>query len=253
MEVIKSIDFVGSPIQFRFKSSEKFKSVYGGLLTMILIFMVSIFSVPLIQGLMAFVSPSVVKSFGFDPTAFLNLTHDFPLMMTVAQRGNIYFDDPDSYYTISAFAYHGYYALNGTEKFLKLDLTKMDMHKCSNDTIRNDFGEHTNLFLKSFTAPDLSYGYCFPMGQNLSYIFGFLGERPLQYLAITIDICDNSTSKVPCKSIDQIKKTLSGAILLMSYPDYYLDHDNREPATFFLNTKAFPISASFYKRYYDIY
>jgi hypothetical protein len=171
------------------------------------------------------------------------------MMMSVAQRGNVYLDNPDAYYTITAIAYNGNYTYNGTERTLVLNLTNMDMHKCSNETIRKDFGEYTEQFLSSFSGNDLSLAYCFPMGQSLSWIYGFVGQRPVQYLDFSINICDNATSKVKCKTKDEITKALGNGVLLVSYPDYYLDANQYDPGVFFISTKAYPVSPTFFKRY----
>jgi len=248
MNAFKYIDFIGSPIQFRFKTEEKYKSIFGGILSIALIFMILIFSFPLFIGMLTYSTPNVVKGSINKESAYLDLSKNFPLMMTVFQRGNIYLPNQDSYFTISAFSYNGNITYNGSQKILTLNLNPMNLHKCSNDTIYNDFGEYTNLFLSSYSNPDLSTAYCFPMGEKLAYIYGFPGQRPVNYLSFSINFCDNSTSLVKCKTMDEIKKALSNAMFYLSYPDYYLDHSKTEPGVFFLNSKVFPVSATFFKR-----
>jgi hypothetical protein len=249
MNNIKYLDLIGSPIQFKIHSSERYQTVLGGLLTVILICLVVALTTSLLIGLSTNQSPIVNRSSLYMKEPFLNLTHNFPIMMQVVQRGSVLFDNPDVYFTITALAYNGNFTYNGTDRTTILNLIKMDMHKCANDTIYSDFREHTNDFLSTLKSPDLSKVYCFPIGQNNSWLYGIYGQRPLQYIDFSINFCDNATSKVPCKSKEEMIKILSTVFLSVSYPDYYFDPNLHDPAIFYINTKAFPISSILYKRY----
>ncbi len=252
MNNIKYLDLIGSPIQFKIHSSERYQTILGGLLTVILTGLVLALIVNLLIGLSLNKSPIVNRSSSYINEAFLNLTQKYPIMMTVVQRGIVHLNNPDSYYTITALAYNGNYTYNGTNRTANLNLKRMDMHKCANDTIYSDFGDHTNDFLSALTTPDLSKVYCFPIGQNDSWLYGIYGQRPLQYLDFSVNFCDNATSKVPCKSMAEITKTLSTVFLIVSYPDFYFDPNLHDPGIFYINTKAFPISSTFYKRYFRL-
>jgi hypothetical protein len=208
MDRIKYFDFIGNPIQFKIHSSERYRSTLGGILSIIIFGLVISLTISLLIGLSQNKDPIINRSVNYRDVAFLNLSN-FPIMMSVAQRGVIYLDNPDSYYTITAFAYNGNYTYNGTERSLVLSLITMDMHKCSNETIYKDFGEYTDQFLSAFPGNDLSLAYCFPKGQELSWISGLPGQRPLQYIDFSINICDNATSKVKCKTKDEITKALA--------------------------------------------
>ena len=245
---IKYLDLIGSSIQFKIHSSERYQTVLGGFLTVILTGLVLALIINMLIGLSTNQSPIVNRSSSYMKESYLNLKEKFPIMMTVVQRGIVHLDNPDSFYTITALAYNGNYTYNGTNRTANLNLIKMDMHKCANDTIYNDFGEQTEDFLGALTTSDLSKVYCFPRGQNNSWLYGIYGQRPLQYLDFSINFCDNATSKIPCKSMAEITKALSTVFLIVSYPDYYFDPNKHDPGIFYINTKAFPISSTFYKR-----
>ena len=249
IDKIKSFDCIGNPIQFKIHSSERYQTVLGGLLTLTIVSLVVSLTISLLVGLSKNRDPIINRSVNYRNNTFLNLTQNFPLMLTVAQRGNIFITNPDSYFTITAYAWNGNYTYNGTERKAVLTLTQLDLHKCSNETIHNDFGKYTDMFLNAFSGTSLDQAYCFPMGQDLTWIEGYPGQRPVQYLVISVNFCDNSTSKVKCKTKDEIIKALSNGVLLISYPDFYFDPNLYDPGVFFISTKALPVSTLFFKRY----
>jgi hypothetical protein len=239
--MLKSIDLIGNQIGIMKDGHYKNKSVFGGILTIILSFLSLSAFINFGLQIVEKKNPKVMTGNLFELSPFLNLSKNFPLIVNVIQRGAIPLDDFQTYYNITMVNFYQTME-NGIPKKV---LTPMKMRICQEE----DFLNQKKDFLSVANPSNSLYYFCLPQDQIIQ-LWGSIGTSDNNYLALLINKCQNGTDII-CKSDSIITSKFSNMFVQLLVRDFYFDHNNNTNAEQkYLKAINIPISSDFYKRAY---
>jgi hypothetical protein len=233
------IDMVGPTAQLNTYSNKKFKTVSGGIITIITALTLCSFSIYF-----------SVLTFGRKKASMIqnrlpndNPWYDYynsPIMIGLVGSDLTFNETSDSkLYNIKA-KYHHY-----GSGFSSVEETNISVSRCDSSV----WGQNEEEFSSIYFAP---LYYCLDINDP------FVKDNPIKgqvgsfdengFYAFYINKCVNDTSDIICGTDDQIKSATSNIFLGIVYVDYYIDSTSyHKPGNRFLNTIVFPLDQSVYK------
>jgi hypothetical protein len=244
MDLIISSDLIGNRIGLKIKSEFYHKSFLGGILSIILGVMTVAATLSFGMQIIYKINLKVIQTSDYESLPNMNLTRNFPLVVNVVRRGAFALENFQSYYNISVVNYNQINT-NGTPV---VTLSEKKIRICTD----KDLNGRKSQLLEVANPSNLSLYYCLQQDQNLE-IYGQMGTRKVNYLAILIKRCVNGTDVV-CKSREMIDAQFTNVFIQFISSDYYFDSTNyNEPGQIYFKSTNIPITSNFYKRAYLYY
>jgi hypothetical protein len=246
IKIFKQLDMLGTPIKLRMKRKEDYRSVLGGISTIIFFVISLVIIVSFGRELIYKENPKVTLSKAFQTGGRIKMTNNFPLVLNVIKRGGFTILDAEKIYSIKMVTFNVTGTSNGVPNIIK---NPVNISICKEE----DLNGRINELLSTMNPPTLSAFYCLKQNQNME-IFNNIGFSFFNYYALLINRCVNGTGII-CKSNAEIDDIFSQSVFInIINPDYYFDSNSLEdPGQFYSKVFSFPISTSFYKRIYIYY
>jgi len=210
-QLIKSSDFFGPSINFTIRNDTNFKTVFGGLISIIVyalyIFFFVLFGKDMIFNLnptitLDTLTPDLYEEYKIDENLFFAWKIDDVM-------GNSLKDD--------LFKAKLYYSQFDNIKNVETYNTYLSMLNCTDKKFDKNFnGTHYDRV--NWTCFDFSKIFNMPL-------YGTFSTSNVSYLGFDLDICDNDNNqlKFNCKDYKQVRKKLSKQITLLSTLTYEVD------------------------------
>jgi hypothetical protein len=244
MDLISSGDLIGNRIGLKIKNEFYHKSFLGGMLTLILGILTFVATISFGMQIVYKTNLKVIRTEDYESLPYMNLTGNFPMVVNVVKRGAFALENFNKYYNISVINYNQINT-NGTPV---VTLTEKKMRICEDP----DFNGRKKQLLEVANPSNISLYYCLQQDQNLE-IYGQMGTRKVNYLAILIKRCVNGTDVI-CKPKETIDAQFANMFVQFISSDYYFDSTNyNEPGQIYFKSTNIPITSNFYKRAYLYY
>jgi len=241
---IRMFDYIGNRVGMKINDSFYYQSTVGGCLS---IFLAILTLVGIINfGLQIFTKTNlkVINTSNYEPLPSINITGRFPFMVNVVKRGAYPLENFKSYYNVSLINYN---QIN-TNGMPVVTLTEKRMRICQEE----DFQGRKDQFLQVANPSDPSLYYCLANDENIE-LYGYMGTRKVNYLAVLIKRCVNGTDII-CKPKEVIDAQFANMFIQFIASDYYFDSTNYEhPGQAYFKSTNIPITSNFYKRAYMYY
>jgi hypothetical protein len=220
-QFISRADYFGKSVELIFDSEPKLKTLFGGILSIMMYLCCFSFSFSIVFELIFRLNPSTnISTQTQDSSPLLNITEHqmtFAFFILTNQYENL--NDP-SYITVSAYQYK----MNRTDSELSNSNIPLELISCTNyKSYFDDKG-----FGDNFTANGLDSAYCFNWNATDSDVIigGNFIQDYFSNLYISIKKCDNLTSQVPCKSEVEIASKIQQGYFELYYIDWNVDPNN---------------------------
>ncbi len=237
-------DFISEKPQILLNNSYRSKTIYGGLLSLISIILISV-------ALLKFGYEMVTRAnstlaYNQTPVSTASFTYgQFPFMVALLDNGLKLIENEDRYYYFLADVWNftpdnstGQIVMNLLRQTVQTEKCNLDKH----------FGAYRDYFK---AVPYLSHHYCAVPGQNIT-LFGIYGSiQPYNFLDFWVSTCVNDTSvnRTNCHSRQESQARLVNTYISYQYLDYFIDHSNiHNPGQLILNSEIIPVSSTIYKR-----
>jgi hypothetical protein len=243
--ILIGLDYFGQPVRLTFNGSKKFSTEIGGLLT------ISIFCVILVliiqQGgdLLKHLKPKVnVMDLYLLDQPIIEIS-DTNIMFSVQLLTNTFQPSSDaSYFTMQLEQF----VVERNEKGSFFNTYPIHLESCSLHI--DSFFKQGN-FSQELLDNHIPDSLC--LKNHTGRIGGKFTSNYFSNLKFTIMKCNNQTTKVPCKSPQEINEFLNGAYFEFYYIDKYINSENfTHPFQYFLNTYFLPLDPFSYK-FVDLY
>ena len=256
---MKNLDLLQNEIGLMIDGNDKKKSTFGAILTIFIIILTIISIMVFGEDMIKKINPKSSYSKNFQELNNLNFSGNFPLMVTLVQRGAKKLPEHEKYFDISFYnIFLSQNVVNDTVPFTKRQYL-------SGNCKKEDLNGYYEDFNSVISPTDIDYFYCLKQNQKIE-IFGTIGQRNNTYMAILINKCINSTSnfsninnsndktEIICKSPKEIEDALENIFISIYTIDYYVDvSDYVNPAKPYVRNQIIPISFLIYKRQYIYY
>lgn len=231
------------------RSSEqylRFKTVYGGTLTILIVMLIIAASISF--GLDLLQRKNSTITYNLLPADETNRAEvgDFPYMVALLDNGLKLLPEEDRWYSFLSETWD-FYPQNSTDGTIQMALTRKKIltERCNID---KHFGKYRELFKD---VPYLNHHYCLVPGQNVT-TYGLYGStKPNNFIDHWISTCVNNTAlnKTDCYSREQSKARLVNTYISYVFLDTAIDHNDVEnPTKVVLRSEILPVSSSIYKR-----
>jgi hypothetical protein len=204
-----AIDLFGVEPKLQMKSSSKFNSIIGGLISITFYIVTGLGILYFGQELFLREFPEVVESVEYEinPRRFNLTSNKFALFFGVSDSKD-YFIDPTVYQLQAEFT--SYYKDRLTQK---TQVVPLRFESCEAE-------KHFSGFAQQISMYNLSNYQCINTDDlNQVYLEGFWVMTNYTELNIVVGLCNNSTSSAVCKPREQIVKRLTTGSFLVSFTD----------------------------------
>lgn len=210
ISLISQLDLFRSPIVIKFEKNEKNSTYFGFIFSLAIIIFLSVYffnSDVFLKQL-----PTIVNI----DIANVNRPHisykDKLFAISITDESSVAYND-DTIFEIKVVNRYLQVSPSNNGFYYVKNITK-SLHLCQPSDFKNN--EYINLGLKG--------AYC--LDNNFFETQGFWDENKLMFLEITIEMCDNKTSKKICKSTTEIQRFLNGKDFNVYYEGINLDPKN---------------------------
>jgi hypothetical protein len=243
--LVTNVDYFGQRVELTFNKEKYFKSVLGGIFSILMYCACFSFVISIGLQLVLKLNPSTIVSTQKEPTAPLIDISKEDLLFAAYILTSDYepLNDP-SIATISGYQY----ILNRTDAEVYSANVPLELTNCS--LYKSYFNERG--FTNDFNNNRLEKGLCFKFLNNT--IIG--GNFILDYFSnvfLSVEKCNNVTSKVQCKPNEIIEAKLKRSYFELYYLDWNIDLPNYDVPfnRFFAN--YFTLIDPFSQRLVDLY
>jgi hypothetical protein len=239
---VTSIDYFGQKVELAFNKERYFKSVIGGIFSIMMYCCCISFIISIGLQLVLKLNPSTVVSTQKESTAPLKEINEEDMLFAFY----ILTADYEPLNDLSVAEITGYqYVLNRTETDVFDDNVPIELTNCSE--YRSYFNDRG--FSDDYTKNGLDSGLCFKFSKDQTIIGGNFILDYFSNLYISVKRCDNKVSKVACRSKEEIEAKLKGSYFELYYLDWNVDPNNYDNpfSRYFANyfTILDPISSRF--------
>ena len=240
MQFVKNLDFLSFKVNFTFndKGEIRLKTLMGGILSILLVLLSSIFTFYFLLRLLNRQDENVIFSTEMSENLNLSYSINIPFMFRLSDTYSKPIPNQNIYHYYIRFWYT---IENSTNQYYE----EIPMSKCD---INKHFSEYKQYFknmedLNSFICPEIRLN-----NQTLYGIYG--GNKPFSYYDFSILKCINNTIfNLTCNTEAEIQNKLSDSYLDMRYIDYIMDfRSNKKVNKIVIKSERFSISSTMYKR-----
>ncbi len=229
---LRKIDYVGYTPKMYFQNQMKFKTLIGGVLTIIISVLTILASISFGDDIYLRKNPAILLNKNFIEPEY-NMTQQniigYRLFFTGGKR------IPELNRLVDIFMLHTVFDPNLQES----TLTRYEMIKCSNaDIYKQNFLNLTNII----KFPE-DY-YCFPNNVTI-YLKGKYGAPINNHMHFRINICQNSTkNNNSCYPDEVIRKKMSSFFASFLYKDSFIDgKDYENPVKYYITSNTLKSSS----------
>ena len=247
LDFITVADILSSKPELRTSERfERFKTVYGGALTILMTALIIGASVSF--GIEFLERKNSIITYNKIPADETNQAEigDFPYMVALLDNGLKLLEDEDRWYSFLSETWD-FYPKNSSSGQIEMGLKriKINTERCNID---KHFGKYKELFKD---VPYLEHHYCLIPGQNVT-AYGLYGStKPNNFIDHWISTCVNDTAlnRTNCHSREESKARLVNTYISYVFLDIAIDHnDIQNPIKVILRSEILPVSSSIYKR-----
>ena len=240
MNLIKNIDFLSFKVSFTFndKGEIRLKTIMGGILSIFLLLLSSIFTFYFLIRLFNRQDANVIYSTEISENLNLSYSIKIPFIFRLSETYSKPIPNENIYHYYIRFWYT---IENSSIQYYE----EIPMSNCN---INKHFSEYKEYFknmndLNSFICPEIRL-----KNQTLYGIYG--GNNPFSYYDFSILKClNNNIYNMTCNTEEEIQKKLSDSYLDMRYIDYSMDFRNKQKVDkIVIKNERFSISSTMYKR-----
>ena len=223
-DVFQYIDFYGPQLTLTFNKSDKYKTILGGLLTLLTIFIIIIYTIIFSKSLFSKSNFKIITSNTISPESSFDFSK-FPLVVGFTNSEGILLKD-ERLFNIHFFDYN-YTIKPEKNKKREIILTNKNL---AYESCAKYKGNKTYFLNNSFSNFQLDYYQCIKPGENLT-LYGKFGDITNGYrsLGIILNKCNNETLKknrknFTCFCKEDIEKKLYGFKIVFLYVSYNMNH-----------------------------
>ncbi|CAD8075818.1 unnamed protein product [Paramecium sonneborni] len=228
LDVVNSLDFFGQPPFFRILKRQKFNTLLGHFLTVILMIVCALYLYFQFQDLLDQRSPSIIisETQNINTPAFSLNSKNFTFALTIAGPTLSALKTYKKHFDVGMTACNRTRFLNETTQAIEVSLTCRDipLESCDLDTHfpeqyqKEYFGKFVlkNMFCINKTVRE----------QNPPQLQGFTNADTYQYVTIYMTPCKNSTTYDGCSSTEEIQAGLKTGFFAVYLGDTLLKLDN---------------------------
>ena len=241
MHLIKKSDFLYQKVLFTLNKNGEIglKTLYGGILSIIIVIISSIASFYFIFRLILKKESSVIFSTKKDVNINLFYSNKLPFLFRLSDTYSNTID-PIKIYEIKANYWYSFINQNITiQNFINLTYKQCNIY------------EHLNAYKKYFiNIHDVNTFYCLDIREDNLTLFGsYGGDTPYGYIHFDFFSCNNKTTNNSCFSKEKIKEILNDAYLDLRFIDYDIQSLNKKDVKLIsVKSERIPISYSVFKR-----
>ena len=243
MRHIKKFDFLSYQAHFTFndKGDKRYKTLMGGILSLITIVISSGFILFFSYKLIFKKDANLIFSSERNETISIKNSYKLPFIFRLSDSFSIPLNN-ENLYNISFLVWYNYFD-NETNKFIQR-YDKVSIEKCN---IEKHFGDYKKYFsevsdLKSYFCPEERLS-----NQSLYGIYG--DDKPFLYYVLYFSKCINLSDNNLCLSNERIDEKLSDIYLDIKFVSYSIPKSNDlNSNNVIIESDRFLISTSVYKR-----
>jgi hypothetical protein len=243
-KIIRSIDFFGVKPKFTIDNSNKYKTIIGGILSILIAILIFTGFFHFGRELVDKINPTVISSAFYQPNPdeYALNEDNFGFFIGIQNSNFEYYIDPTyvslsmNYVIFTRKITNGEVEWNPTSRDLKPEPCQL--------------GKHFPKFQKEFSGLPLSDLFCANPDEikNVS-LAGNWGEDNFNYISIQVTPCKNSTeSDIICRTKDEIQTYLSGGFFVVNHVDTLFEPKVYEnPRKYFRKNFYTTMSNKYYK------
>ena len=241
-----SLDFLRSSIPVSYKKNYSYKTSFGAVLTLFIIFVVITYSVIKIKILIQKTSFTIISNESQNSNGIIDFSN-IPILMTIYDdKGNNYEDDPKLYdFSVEQIEQIYDKAKNGSQKSEK-KYKQLELERC--DRLINNFE-----LLNYFSDYNLTQYTCIKPGQNLT-AYGVLGDTFNNYegFRVYINKCNKTERECYEDNIieNKLKKNLLFIVLYLGYDTDFLISDKNKNINYKIYSNFITVSPYLVKKSY---
>lgn len=212
--LVRTCDVMGASPALQYRGHDKFKSILGGILTILYLCIT-------LAGVVFFGSkvidrsnPSVTFSKAYQKYGNLSLTGQFPIMAALSLRGGIEIPNVRSYFNITMLDFRIVPGSDGKPN-------RTNIYYRTGPCETQDFAGMANEFMDLVVIKNMSVFTCLKQNQPISS-FGTIGTSSFSYLLVNFNMCANGTDIV-CKPQSEIDTMAKSVYLNFLVPDIYFN------------------------------
>lgn len=240
--IFLSIDFVGCSPKFFINKNEKFKTVFGGMLSCLTGIIIAASSIYFVNLLFSRSTYSVIINEEYNPTPFRDWTNEeFSIILLDKFLDNVH--DRENIYDIYAdFWWNKPYMDDKGVYNYKMQRNEIKLETCN---ITKHFPNSIDLWRDQKL---INQSYCMRRNQNFNSSLTF-GANNSTGVVFWIHKCLNTTKKKNCAPQEVIDETLTNVFFLVRFKDYFFKHDSIDKvAVPFIYSDQMQASSTAYKR-----
>jgi hypothetical protein len=221
--LIKSVDKLGLTPQFLIERKQKYNTVSGGILSILIFILTLLACIFFGKELYLKADPTVILSNSFDKDARLfNLTaKNFNFFIGVQGIDFVYYIDPTIYTLKIGINQISLIHMPNGDKDFKYNFNRYNLERC-------DLNKHFKNFKNQFETQDLENLLCLDQEKfDRIPLMGSFGDKQYQYLEFTVSSCNNETNPdIICQPKEVIDKKLEGGFFVINYIETIFDPKN---------------------------
>ena len=242
MGLIKKIDFLFQEVHFTFNKNGDtgFKTLLGGILSLLTVLLSMIISIYFIIRLLLKKDATVIFSTKQDSNINLLYSYKLPFLFRLSDE----YSNPLDYIKIYEVKVNYWYSISNSINNITIQhFTNLTYKKCNINEHLNDFKEYF------INKKDLESFFCLDPRDENKTLFGVYGDKDsFSYIHFEFFICNNKTMNNKCLSKENIKKILNDAYLDLRYINYNVNSNKKNVKSISIKSERIPISYSSYKR-----
>lgn len=185
---LNNFDFLQNEVGLMIEGEERKRTPFGAILTLLIIVMTFVASLFFGEDIIQKRNPKSSFSKFFQEYNYLNLTNNFPIVISLVQRGAVKINNFRQYFDIAFVNFDTPMRTANQTLNSSFNYEKYNSGKCQ----KEDLLQYENEFRSSMNPNDLDYFFCLKQNQNLQ-IHGSIGQPNNSYIAILINKCQNKT------------------------------------------------------------
>ena len=240
MEYLKKLDYLSYQAHFTFneKGDKRYKTILGGILSLISILLSMGFSLYFLQRFILKKDSSIMTSTEKSYNITIPNSYKLPFILRLTDIFSIPISD--NVYNITLLVWYSYFNEKKNELIQDYDIVLIE--KCN---IENHFSEYKQYFSK---ISSLDSYYCPIQRLKNQSLFGIYGDNhPFIYYTFYFSKCENITHNNLCLPKEKIDSILSNAYLDIKYLTYSFNYKTNDMKNLEIQSDRYFISTKIYK------
>ena len=240
MEYLKKLDYLSYQAHFTFneKGDKRYKTILGGILSLISILLSMGFSLYFLQRFILKKDSSIITSTEKNNNITIPNSYKLPFILRLTDIFSIPISD--NVYNITLLVWYSYFNEKKNELIQDYDIVLIE--KCN---IENHFSEYKQYFSK---ISSLDSYYCPIQRLKNQSLLGIYGDNhPFIYYTFYFSKCENITHNNLCLPKEKIDSILSNAYLDIKFLTYSFNYKTNDMKNLEIQSDRYFISTKIYK------